>query len=215
MRILLIEDDRDLNETIKEFLELSGFEVISVFDGEEGLSKAYEENFDLLIVDVKLPKINGFELVKELRKTKNTPVIFLTSLNSQKDIEEGFLSGGDDYITKPFSLNELKLRIEAILRRVYGNSEIIKIGDVEFDLKKEILKKNGKIVHLKPKEIKLLKLFLKNKGKILSKEEIFEEIYDLEEPNEYSLRVFVNNLRKVFGKEKIETIKNVGYRFVG
>ncbi|WP_457564156.1 response regulator transcription factor [Caminibacter sp.] len=214
MRILLIEDDFDLHETIKDYLQMQGFEVESAFDGEEGLSRAYEENFDLMIVDVKMPKMDGFSMVKEIRKHKNTPVIFLTSLNSEKEIEEGFLSGGDDYITKPFSLKELKLRIDAITRRVYGG-EIVKIGDVEFDVKGEVLRKDGKEIRLKPKEIKLLKLFLKNRGKILSKEEIFNELYDMEEPNERSLRVFINDLRNVIGKEKIETIKNRGYRFVG
>ncbi|WP_457559845.1 response regulator transcription factor [Caminibacter sp.] len=214
MRILLIEDDFDLHETIKDYLQMQGFEVESAFDGEEGLSRAYEENFDLMIVDVKMPKMDGFSMVKEIRKHKNTPVIFLTSLNSEKEIEEGFLSGGDDYITKPFSLKELKLRIDAITRRVYGG-EIVKIGDVEFDVKGEVLRKDGKEIRLKPKEIKLLKLFLKNRGKILSKEKIFNELYDMEEPNERSLRVFINDLRNVIGKEKIETIKNRGYRFVG
>ena len=211
-RILIVEDDIDLNDTLKEFLE-NFYEVDRVFDGEEALKKAYEENFDLIILDVKLPKIDGFEVAKEIRRFKKTPIIFLTSLDGEKDIERGFLSGGDDYIRKPFSLKELKLRIDAILKRVYGG-EVVKIGDFEFDLGSLELKKDNKIIHLKPKEAKLLKFFIQNRGKILSKEEIFEYLYDFEEPNEYSLRTFINTLRKILGKDRIKTLKGVGYKFL-
>ena len=109
--ILLVEDDISLNETIKEFLEFSGYEVRSVFDGEEAINEAYEKKYQIIILDVKLPKKNGFEVAKEIRSFSEVPIIFLTSLDSQKDIEKGFLSGADDYLTKPFSLKELKFRI--------------------------------------------------------------------------------------------------------
>jgi len=216
MRILLVEDDKDLNDTIKEFLE-DEYEIVSVYDGAEALNKAYEESFDVIILDVKLPKLNGFDVAKEIRKFKKTPIIFLTSLDSEKDVEEGFLSGGDDYIKKPFSLKELKLRIEAILRRIYGDSKVVKLFDgFEFDINKEILYKNSKEIHLKPKIAKLLKLLIQKKGEVVSKDEILEELYDFnEEPNETSIRTFINTLRNILGKDKIETIKSVGYRLVG
>ncbi len=215
MKILLVEDDFDLNETIKEFLE-NFYDVEVVFDGEEALKKAYENNnFDLIILDVKLPKLNGFEVAKKIRKFTSTPIIFLTSLDSQKDIEKGFLSGGDDYIRKPFSLKELRLRIDAILKRVYGASSFVKIADFEFDLKNLELKKDNEIIHLKPKVTELLKIFIQNRGKVLSKKEIFNYLYDFsEEPNEASLRTFINNLRHILGKDKIKTIKGIGYKFV-
>jgi len=212
LKILLVEDDFDLNETVKEFLE-SFYEVESVFDGEEAINRAYENNFDVIILDVKLPKIDGFRVAKEIRKFKNTPIIFLTSLDSEKDVERGFLSGGDDYIRKPFSLKELKYRIDAIIKRVYGG-EVVKIGEFEFDINNSELKKNGEIIHLKPKVAELLKFFIQNRGKILSKEEIFNYLYDFEEPNEASLRTFINTLRHFLGKDKIQTIKGVGYKFV-
>ena len=212
MKIFLVEDDIYLNETIKEFLE-NYYEVESVFDGEEAINKAYEKNFDIIILDVKLPKIDGFSVAKEIRKFKNTPIIFLTSLDSEKDVEKGFLSGGDDYIRKPFSLKELKLRIDAIIKRVYGG-EVVKIGEFEFDLNNLELKKNGEIIHLKPKVAELLKFFIQNRNKVLSKEEIFNYLYDFEEPNEASLRTFINTLRHILGKDKIQTIKGVGYKFV-
>ena len=212
MKLLLVEDDFDLNETIKDYLE-QFYEIESAFDGENALNNVYEKNFDLIILDVKLPKINGFEVAKEIRKFKNTPIIFLTSLDSEKDVENGFLSGGDDYIKKPFSLKELKLRIDALLKRVYGDL-IFKFDNFEFDLNSLTLKKDNKEIYLKPKVAELLKLFIQNKNKVLNKDEILDYLYGMDEANENSLRTFINNLRNILGKEKIKTIKNLGYKFV-
>jgi len=213
IKLLLVEDDFDLNETIKEFLE-NFYEVEVVFDGEEAVNIVYENKFDIIILDVKLPKLNGFEVAKEIRKFKSTPIIFLTSFDSEKDIEKGFLSGADDYIRKPFSLKELKFRIDAIIKRVYGDN-IVKIDDFEFKLDSLELIKDNQIIHLKPKVAELLKLFIQNKGKVLSKEEIFNNLYSFdEEANEASLRTFINTLRNILGKDNIQTIKGVGYKFI-
>jgi len=211
--ILIVEDDKDLNDTLYDFLS-EKFEVLRAFDGEEALKLAYEKNIDLIILDIKLPKLDGFEVAKEIRKFKQTPIIFLTSLDSQKDVEKGFLSGGDDYIKKPFSLKELYFRIEAILKRVY-KEEKMQINDFVFDMKNLELFKGDEKIHLKTKELKLLSLFLKNKNRILTKDEIFNEIYEYDEnPNENSLRTFIRDLRHILGNEVIETIKGVGYKFV-
>ena len=211
-KILIVEDDKDLNETLSDFLGFY-FKVQSSFDGEDCINKVYESKFDLIILDVKLPIKNGFEVAKEIRKFSDVPIIFLTSLDSQKDIEKGFISGADDYIKKPFSLMELKFRIDAILKRVYNNHKKIDIKEYVFDTQNLELFKNNKKIHLKNKELRLLTLFIKNKNKILTKDDIFNEIYEFDEtPNEPSLRVFVSTLRKL-GFE-IETIKNVGYKFV-
>jgi len=212
-KILLVEDDIDLNETVKEYLE-NFYEVTTVFDGIEALNKIYEKNYDLIILDVKLPNIDGFSLAKKVRKVKDIPIIFLTSLNSEKDVERGFLSGGDDYIKKPFSLKELKLRVDAVLRRVYGDF-VVRIGEFEFDLNSLFLKKNEEVIYLKPKVAELLKFFIQNRNRIVSKEEILDYLYGLEDANEDSLRTFISNLRHILGKDKIKTIKNVGYKFVG
>ncbi len=217
-RILLVEDDIELNHTIAEFLEMSNFYVKSVYNGDEALNIAFEDNFDVFLLDIKIPKINGFEVAEEIRKKFSMPIIFITSLDGETNVVKAFISGGDDYIRKPFSLKELKVRIEAVIRRVYGsNNSVVRISEeIEFDLEKLELLKNGDRVRLKTKELKLLKLFLQNKGKILSKNMIFENVYDYdEEPNEYSLRTFINNLRRVIGRNRIETIKNTGYRYVG
>ena len=216
-KILIVEDDVSLNETVKEFLEFSGFETEGLYDGNSALNIAYEKKFDVILLDVKLPGMNGFDVAKEIRKFSDTPIIFITSLDSEKDVEKGFLSGGDDYIRKPFSLKELKLRIEAVLRRLYSNSEKIDLGDgFEFDVKNNELLKDNKPFHLKKKVAKLLNLFIRHKGEVLSKEKIFDELYGYDEiPNEASLRTFVKTLRNVLGNHKIKTIKDVGYKFVG
>ena len=211
-KILIVEDDIDLNETLYDFLS-DYFEITNLLDPEIALNKIYENSYDLMILDVKLPKMNGFELAKKIRDFSNIPIIFLTSLDSSKDIENGFLSGGDDYMKKPFSLVELKYRIEAILKRVYNNATTIKIKQFTFDTTSLELYENDKKVHLKTKELRLLNLFLKHKNTILSKTQIFNEIYDFNEtPNELSLRVFISTLRKL--GFSIETIKNIGYKFV-
>jgi len=166
-----------------------------------------------VILDIKLPRIDGFSIAEEIRKNKNTPIIFLTSLNSEKDVERGFLIGGDDYIKKPFSLKELKLRVDAILKRVYGDFVII-IDEFEFDLNELLLRRGKEIIYLKPKVAELLKFFIKNKNRVVSKDEILDYLYGLEEANEDSLRTFISNLRQILGKDKIKTIKNLGYEFI-
>ena len=215
--ILIVEDDVDLNTTVSKFLKLKSFGCSSAFDGQKAVDMAYEDNYDLIILDVKLPLLNGFEVATKIRENSNTPIIFLTSLNSEKDIEQGFLTGGDDYITKPFSLSELHLRINAILRRMYKNESKIDIAqNIVFDSQNLTLHKDNEPLHLTQKELSLLALFLQNRGKILTRQEIFENLYNYdEEENEASLRVFIARLRKIIGKEKIETIKNVGYRYAG
>jgi DNA-binding response OmpR family regulator len=212
-----VEDDISLNETLKEFLELNGFEVTGVLDGEHAVGEAYEKSFDLILLDVKLPGKNGFEVAKEIRGFTDVPVIFITSLDGEKDVEKGFLSGGDDYIRKPFSLKELKFRIDAIMKRIYGGSDKIDLGDgFVFDVVNMELLKDGEPVHLKTKVARLLNLFIKHRGEVLSKDKIFSEIYDYEEtPNEASLRTFVKTLRNILGNDKIKTVKEVGYKFVG
>ncbi len=216
-KICIVEDDIELNQTLAQFLTMSGFEVVSVFDAVEAIDKIYENSFDIILLDVKIPKLNGFEVAKKIRKYTKSPIIFITSLDSEKDVEKGFLSGGDDYIRKPFSLKELDLRIKAIFKRIYGSAEEIDLGDgLRFDVVNLELYKNKKKVHLKRKEAKLLKLFLENANRVLEKREILDAIYEYEElPNENSLRTFVKTLRNIIGKEKIETIKDVGYKYVG
>ncbi len=217
-KILLLEDDVTLNETVAEYLEDNGYDVKAVYDGEEALNLMYEKTFDLFILDVNVPFVDGFTLLKERREANDkTPAIYITSLNSMESLEQGYQSGADDYIRKPFALKELLLRIESILKRGYfhNNEEKLKIdGDIEFDINSGTLYKEGAEVPLNQKELKLLKLFLQNPKEPVTHEKIHETLWDYDETvSEDSLRTYIKNLRKIIGKERIVSIKKLGYKF--
>jgi DNA-binding response OmpR family regulator len=171
-----------------------------------------------MLLDVKVPHLNGFEFLKKVRSEgKAIPAIFITSLNSVEDVEEGFSSGCDDYIRKPFALKELLVRVESLLKRSFGTyDEKIDLGeDLLFDTKEMILSHHNNRIPLKTKELKLLSLFLQHTNELLSYEKINEALWEYdEEPSSGSLRTYIKTLRSAIGKEKIETIKNIGYRFV-
>jgi DNA-binding response OmpR family regulator len=218
-RILLLEDDVQLNATIKQFLSMHGYDVLTTLDAEQAREMLYEHAVDLMLLDVKVPHQNGIDLLADLRREgQDTPAIFITSLNGADDVERGFAAGGDDYIRKPFALKELLVRIEALLRRTYGSRErTIDLGEGwAFDTHALQLLHEGQAVPLKTKELKLLTLFLQNINELLPYERIFQALWGWdEEPNSASLRTYVNTLRTVLGRDRIETIKNTGYRFVG
>ena len=217
IKLLLLEDDLTLSETIVDYFEEQGFEVYQAYDGDEANDLIYETKFDILLLDVNVPSLNGFELLKQLRKNQNkTPAIFITSLNSMDSLEKGFESGCDDYIRKPFELKELLLRIQSIIKRGYSQKEqFIKIdNNLEFNIKTNELLKEQQVVPLNLKEIKLLKLFLQNSDELIAHERIFETLWDYDEkPSDSSLRTYIKNLRKIIGKDKIVSLKKLGYRF--
>ncbi|WP_258108241.1 response regulator transcription factor [Campylobacter lari] len=217
-KILLLEDDLSLNEIINEALSDEGFKVSCVYDAQEALEKAYEENFDLWIFDVKVPKGNGFEVLKELRESaKNTPAIFLTSLSMLDDVKQGFLSGCDDYIKKPFDVDELIIRVKNIIKRNFSHQkeDLILLSsskNISFDPINKTLYQNEEIINLTNKEKELLALLLKKRPHFVNIETIFDEIWSLdEEPVIMSLRVYVKNLRKILGKDLIINQRNIGY----
>ena len=216
-KILLLEDDLNLNETVCDYLEENGFEVVSVYDGDEAISSIYENCFDLLLLDVNVPTKNGFEVLKEVRKeNKETPAIFITSLNSVDSLEEGYSSGCDDYIRKPFALKELLIRIQTILKREFSHkSEIIRITDtISFNSISGELKEADEIIKLNLKELKLLKFFLQHPNELLVHDRIYDYVWDYdEEYSDNSLRTYIKNLRKILGKDKIVSLKKLGYRF--
>ncbi len=216
-KILLLEDDMELSDTIAKFLRTKGFEVVQSFDGKEAAAKMYETCFDLWLLDVKVPFQNGIDLLAEFRRVGHvTPTIFITSLHGADDATRGFDAGCDDYIRKPFALKELLARIEAVIKRRYpGANETIKIDEKRrFDPINFTLTFEDERIPLKPKESRLLALFLQNPDKTLRKEEIFDALWDYgETPNEGSLRTFVKVLRRHLGKARIETVKEIGYRY--
>jgi DNA-binding response OmpR family regulator len=217
-RIFLLEDDLTLNETVVEYFEDRDFEVISSYDGEDALDKIYEKHFDILLLDVNVPGLNGFDILKQIREQDiTTPAIFITSLNSMVDVENGFESGCDDYIRKPFSLKELELRVDTIIKRgfFHQSEDSIKIDDtISYNSSNDTLSIDNKEIQLKNKEVKLLKLFLQNKDEILNHEKIYSHLWEYdEEPSESALRTYIKNLRKYLGKERIVSIKKLGYKF--
>ena len=218
-KILLLEDDANLNETVSEFLEEQGHDVVSVFDGHEAQEKLYESKYDLLLLDVNTPGINGFDLLKEAREEEVlAPAIFITSLDSVDDLEKGFASGCDDYIRKPFVLKELKIRVETLLKRGFFHSSknLIEISeDIQYDSKNNELIIDNESISLGNKESILLKFFMKNEGEVLAHERIYEHLWNYdEEPSDTALRTYIKNLRKIIGKECIVSIKKQGYKFV-
>ena len=218
-QILLVEDDETLSELISEYLSEQGYDVTVRADAKAALDTAYERNFDILILDVKLPKGDGFSLLRELRRLgDDTPAIFTTSLNALQDLEIGYKSGCDDYLKKPYELKELLLRIQILLKRKFShvNDEFIELNDgYKFYPSSKTLRQNGQIINLSNKESELLALFLENKNALLSKEAIFEKIWNYgEEPSELSLRVYVKNLRRILGKDAIINRRGDGYIYV-
>lgn len=219
VKIFLLEDDSNLNDTIVDFLESKNYTVQSAYDGEEAADLLYENHYDILLLDVNVPKMNGFELLKEARENGvDAPAIFLTSLNSVNDLEEGFESGCDDYIRKPFELKELLIRVETLLKREFfhQNKKFIDISEhIRYDIKNNELVVDDKHINLGNKEAKLLKLFMQHIGDIVSHEVIFQHLWDYdEEPSDTSLRTYIKNLRKVIGRDCIESVKKQGYKFI-
>lgn len=219
MRILLLEDDLILNEIITEHLEEEGYEVFSVFDGEDAQEEIYSQKFDLLLLDVNVPNINGFDLLKDIRaKEIKTAAIFITSANMLEDIEKGFKSGCDDYIKKPFALKELDLRIDNI-KRLYNinNSSSTQIStNITLDINNLLIKKEKEEIHITKKECDVLQYLINNKSKHVSIEELSLNIWSYEEaPLASTIRTYIKNLRKILGEEFIVNTRGVGYRFNG
>ena len=218
-RLFLLEDDTNLAETVGDFLEEEGFDVDIAYGGEEAEDMLYEKHYDLLLLDVNVPGKNGFSLLKEARERGvDSPAIFITSLNSIENLEEGYKSGADDYIRKPFALKELLLRISTLLKRNFTHKEgerVTVAPGVEFDSVGSTLYKNGAPVTLQPKEMALLKLFLSHQGEVLTHETIYDHLWNFDEtPSESALRTYIKNLRKVIGKDKIVSIKRYGYKYL-
>lgn len=216
MKILLLEDDTLLNEIIEEFLEELGHNVISTFDGQEALETIYEHNFDLLLLDVNVPSLNGFDLLKSLKNNSiDTASIYITSLHTPNDMQKGFDSGADDYIKKPFQLSELNLRINNIsrLRQIEKTGLKVLSPDISYNYDTKNITMQTKQTHLSKTEAKIFEYFLKNENRTISIEELSLNnwIYD-EIPTATTIRTYIKNLRKIIGKDRITTIKGVGYQ---
>lgn len=219
LRILLMEDDPLISEIVCEYLEENGYEVITVYDGNDALDKAYESHFDAFLFDVKVPYKNGFDVLKELRNAnQDTPAIFLTSLSSVNDLSDGYDAGCDDYIKKPFELKELGIRLKKLIQRslsLNSSDAIIINSQCSFEpISGKLIGKDGEFF-LTKKESKILKSLLAHRGKMLTHEQIINAAWDFnEEASEENLRTHIKKLRKILGKEMILNIRKQGYMLV-
>lgn len=215
MKILLLEDDTLFCETLEDFLDDEGFIVHTASDGEEALSLNFENNYDLYLLDINVPKINGLDLLKELRQSgDNTPTIYLTSYKDKETLKEGFLNGADDYLTKPVDMEELLLRINSLLKRCGKQQECIKINkDLIFNPTTKRILKDGEDLNAPVKVTQLFELCLENRQAIVTKEMIVDRLWSVgEEYSEGSIRVYINNVKKLLGSKSISNIKGVGYK---
>ncbi len=219
MRILVVEDERRLSNIIKKGLTEDGFAVDQAFDGEEGLYLAESEQYDLVILDLMLPKVDGITVCKQLRKHNHKlPILMLTARSTTEEKVAGLDSGADDYLTKPFSFVELRSRIHALIRRSHQNaSPTLKIGELELDPLKHTVTRSGKIIDLTPKEFAILELLLRHQGEVVSRSTIIEHVWDYNFDGMSNIvDVFVASLRKKIASgstaKLIHTVHGVGYR---
>ena len=222
MNILLIEDDLRVADLIKRGLEEQSFSLTLAYDGEMGLKLAISNEYDLIITDIVLPKINGIDLCKEIRSKKpNMPIIMLTALGTTDDKVEGFDAGADDYLVKPFDFRELLVRIRALLNRKnnpFKTNNPIEYADVEMNLQTKTVKRAGKEIQLTPKEFNLLKYMLENRERVLSRAEIAEHVWDTHfDTGTNFIDVYISYLRnkidRNFESRLIHTKPGMGFIF--
>ena len=216
INILIVEDEKEIREGVSEYLAEVGYSVISAEDGMQAIELFKNNKIDLVILDIMLPKANGFVVLNKIRQERNVPVIMLTAMSDDYTQIMSFDEEADDYITKPFSIIVLHKRIEALLRRGVKVSENKKwcYGDIEIDFEGYSARKNGENIDLKPKEIKLIELLLKYEGKVLTRAQILDNLWRIEEaPNDRVIDVYIKNIRKKLLLDCIVTVKGIGYKF--
>jgi two-component system response regulator CpxR len=220
-RILVVDDDKDLTEMLEEYLGQEGFDVEIARNGEGGLLRATREPFDLIILDVMLPEINGFEVLRRLRLQSQTPIIMLTARGQEVDRIVGLEVGADDYLGKPFSARELVARMNAVMRRsesaALKKQDVLAVGDIVLDSAARTVRGNGKVIDLTSLEFEVLKILVSAAGKIVSREDLFEKVLQRKySVFDRSIDNHVSSLRKKLGPkigqvERIKAVRNSGY----
>ena len=218
MKILVVEDERDLNRIITKHLKKNNYSVDSCFDGREALDFVSYSEYDLIITDIMMPNVDGYEFIARLRESKNnTPVIMLTAKDTLADKIVGLDSGADDYIVKPFEFDELLARIWVLMRRNYGlATNVIQVDDVVLDISKKQVFRNGQNIGLTGKEYEVLEYLMKNKESILSRDQILNHVWDYDYDGASNIvDVIIKNIRKKLdnGTDKtiIYTKRGLGY----
>ena len=213
MRVLVIEDETRLLRNLTKALREEGYAVDAAADGEEGLYKAQSNEYDAIVLDVMLPKLDGWQVLERLRKTKKTPVLFLTARDTTADRVRGLDGGGDDYLVKPFDLSELFARLRAVIRRSAAQpSPILAFGQVSIDTRARTVAVEGKPIPLTAKEYMILEYLAQHRGKVITRTELYEHVFD-ERSDTLSnlLDVHVYNLRKKMACDLIATRRGHGY----
>lgn len=212
-QILIVEDDKAINTLIKKNLELVGHVCVSSFDGENVFDQLEKQNFDLILLDIMLPKLDGFQVIEELKDS--IPVIFLTARSAVADRVKGLKLGADDYIVKPFDMLELQTRIETVLRRFHKADKSFCLGDVRINLAGQQVFYKNEMVHFAPKEFLLIETLIKNRNIALSREKLLEIVwgYDCYYDDARTVDVHIHAIRKKLGWENtIKTVYKMGYR---
>ena len=216
-KILMVEDETSISDFIKGELEYEGYSVCIKEDGREGLEEALKNEYDLIILDIMLPSMNGFEICRRIKKVKITPIIMLSARDSVMDKVNGLQIGADDYIPKPFAIEELLARIEVVFRRQDNtNNSIVKFKDIVIDRRSRVVKKNNNEINLTNKEYELLMILIDNKDKVVTREELLDQIWGYGyEPETNVTDVYVRYLRTKLNNENkeeyIQTVRSVGY----
>ncbi len=221
MRILVVEDEKKINDIIVKTLKQEKYGVDSCFDGEEALDYIFSVEYDIILLDIMLPKRDGFEVLKSIRKKGiKTPVLFLTARDEIEDRVKGLDLGADDYLVKPFAFEELLARIRVLLRKNSGSGEdtgnVLKIADLTVDCNKHEVFRDDVLIKLSAKEFSILEYMMRNKGRVVSKEKIEEHVWDFDyEGGSNIVEVYIKFLRKKidndFSPKLIHTIRRVGY----
>lgn len=221
-KVLLIEDNRDISRNIREYLELEDFTVTQAFDGEVGIEKATKEDYDIILLDLMLPEVDGISIARRVAAKKGTPIIMITARETLNDRLLGFETGAVDYLVKPFDLRELHARIMVHLGKasfIGGekspavNSSITKVWDIEINLKKHSFTKEGEDIHLTQKEFLIMEKLVHSKDQVVSRADIIEYLWggDSLFDGDNKLDVYISNIRSKLWKKIVKTVKGVGY----
>ena len=214
-RILIVEDESSISDFVKGELEYEGYEVCIKEDGREGLEEALNNEYDLVRLDIMLPSMNGFEICRRIKRVKATPVIMLSAKSSVIDKVNGLKLGADDYISKPFAIEELLARIEVVFRRESNPKDsIFKFKDITIDTKSRIVKRNNEEINLTNKEYELLMILIENKDEVVTRDELLERIWGYDTETNVT-DVYIRHLRSKLNNENkeeyIQTVRSIGY----
>lgn len=214
-KILIIEDERPIQSVLRELLMDAGYEVTAASDGVEGLARFEREKFDLVLLDIMMPKLDGYGVCRAIREKGSTPIIMLTALDEEETQIKAFELRADDYITKPFSVKLVRLRVEAVLRRTAGHAagSTLQYREIQLDTDGMEVRVGGEQISLTRIEYELLRLFMEHPGRVFTRENLLNMVWGYDYMGgEKAVNIHIMNLRRKLGMDPIETIRGVGYR---